>query len=125
MSFDSDYRPPLQPPDWVFGPVWAFLYTSLAISIVLSFRAREEIPDSNFLFACFALNMALNFTWSGLFNSEQYLLSTLTLVGIIIFTSIYAYGVYDQAPLASILVWPYIAWVSFATLLNIFYLVEA
>ena len=125
MSFDSDYKPPLQPPDWVFGPVWTILYTCLGFSIFITFTQRDAIENSNLLIAAFALQMALNFSWTAVFNSEQYLLSLTMLIGIIILTSIYAWGVYDAVPTASILVWPYIAWVSFASILNVFYLLEA
>lgn len=125
MSFDSDYKPALQPPDWVFGPVWTFLYATLAVSIFWTWRERAEIENSNLLITAFALQMVLNLTWTYAFNSERYLLSTLMLFGIVALTGFYAHGLYSFNPLASIIVWPYIAWVTFASILNIFYLVEA
>tara|TARA_B100000579_G_scaffold347617_1_gene300751 strand:+ start:804 stop:1181 length:378 start_codon:yes stop_codon:yes gene_type:complete len=125
MSFDSEYKPPLQPPDWVFGPVWTFLYATLAISIFWTWRDRAEIENSNLLIGAFALQMLLNLTWTYAFNSERYVLSTLMLFGMVALTSYYAYGLYSFNQLASVIVWPYIAWVTFASILNIFYLVEA
>ncbi|MGB2049114.1 MAG: tryptophan-rich sensory protein, partial [Candidatus Poseidoniaceae archaeon] len=32
MTFDSEYEPFFQPPGWIVGPVWAVLYTTIAIS---------------------------------------------------------------------------------------------
>ena len=125
MSFDSDYRPAIQPPDWIFGPVWAFLYGTLALSFLWTWRDRGDIENSNLLIAAFILQMAFNLTWTFAFNSERYLLSTLMLFCIVALTSYYAYSLYSFSPLASMVVWPYIAWVSFASILNIFYLLEA
>ncbi len=101
MSFDSEYKPPLQPPDWVFGPVWTFLYATLAISIFWTWRDRAEIENSNLLIGAFALQMLLNLTWTYAFNSERYVLSTLMLFGMVALTSYYAYGLYSFNQLAS------------------------
>ena len=125
MSFDSDYTPSFQPPDWVFGPVWAFLYTSMATSIVLTWINRDELDNQNLVFALFAVQLTLNLVWTSFFNAESYLISTLILLGIVATTTYYAILVHPVSQYASILVWPYIAWVSFATLLNIAYLMEA
>jgi len=125
MSFDSEYKPALQPPDWVFGPVWTFLYATLAISIFWTWRDRAEIENSNLIIGAFALQMILNLTWTYAFNSERYLISTLMLFGIVALTGYYSYSLYSYSPFASMVVWPYIAWVSFASILNIFYLLEA
>jgi len=43
----------------------------------------------------------------------------------IIFTILYAYMTYNKAKKASQLVWPYIAWISFAALINTAYYLEA
>ncbi|MBT5726635.1 MAG: hypothetical protein HOI75_02290 [Euryarchaeota archaeon] len=32
MTFDSAYEPFFQPPGWIVGPVWAVLYSCLAVS---------------------------------------------------------------------------------------------
>ena len=125
MSFDSEYRPALQPPDWVFGPVWSFLYISLGFSIYLTWMSRDELENSNLVFGVFAIQLILNLMWSSFFNSEQYLVSTLIIGGMIVFTAIYAYLIYDSVQLASVLVFPYIAWITFAGYLNILYFIEA
>ena len=33
-------KPPLNPPSWVFGPVWSLLYLAIAVSGWLVWRAR-------------------------------------------------------------------------------------
>jgi tryptophan-rich sensory protein len=47
------------------------------------------------------------------------------LVFMIMFTAIYAYLIYSSIPFASVLVWPYIAWMIFAAAINTAYFLHA
>ena len=125
MTFDSAYEPFFQPPGWIVGPVWAVLYTCLAFSITTMLNAREEVPQSNLIVALFFIQLAVNLAWPSMFNSERYLLSLMMIVVMVVFTGIYAYTIYKPVPTASMLVWPYIAWVSFAGAINLAYYLEA
>ena len=127
-GFDSEYTPSFQPPSWLFGPVWTFLYITIGISFYFTWVSRDELENSNLVIGLFAVQMVLNLLWTAAFNSEQgaasYWISTIMLILIVAFTSYYSFLIYDVNQTASMLVWPYIAWVSFATLLNIAYLLE-
>lgn len=125
MTFDSAYEPFFQPPGWIVGPVWAVLYTCLAFSITTMLNAREEVQQSNLIVALFFIQLAVNLAWPSVFNSERYFLSLMMIVVMIVFTGIYAFAVYEPVPKASKLVWPYIAWVSFAGAINLAYYLEA
>ena len=126
MSFDSQGKPWFQPPDYVFGPVWTLLYFSMAGSIIISWINREELENPSLVFGLFAFQLILNLSWTSVFNSENYWLSLLMLLSMIAATTAYAYLVYDRFfPWASVLVWPYIAWLTFASILNVWYLQEA
>ena len=125
MTFDSAYEPFFQPPGWIVGPVWAVLYTCLAFSITTMLNAREEVPQSNLIVALFFIQLVVNLAWPSMFNSERYLLSLMMIVVMVVFTGIYAFAVYKPVPTASILVWPYIAWVIFAGAINLAYYLEA
>ena len=125
VTFDSAYEPFFQPPGWIVGPVWAVLYTCLAFSITTMLNAREEVPQSNLIIALFFIQLAVNLAWPSVFNSERYLYSLMMIVVMVVFTSIYAFAVYKPAPTASMLVWPYIAWVSFAGAINLAYYLDA
>ena len=105
--------------------MWAVLYTCLAFSITTILNAREEVPQSNLIVALFFIQLAVNLAWPSVFNSERYLLSLMMIVVMIVFTGIYAFAVYEPVPTASKLVWPYIAWVSFAGAINLAYYLEA
>ena len=125
MTFDSDYEPWFEPPGWIIGPIWLILYTMLAISFTMMLAKREAIPNSNLVIGLFVIQMIANLMWPNVFNSAEYLASFLLIVVMAVFTAIYAYMIYDHAKDASMLVWPYIVWVSFAGLINIAYYLNA
>jgi tryptophan-rich sensory protein len=97
----------------------------MAISFSITLGKRDELNYFPFIVTLFILQLALNLVWPAVFNSEYYLLSLVMLVFMIGFTLIYAYLTYKAAPLASFLVWPYIAWVAFAAAINTAYYLEA
>ncbi|MGB0365915.1 MAG: TspO/MBR family protein [Candidatus Poseidoniaceae archaeon] len=121
VTFDSDYEPFFQPPGWVVGPVWAVLYTTLAISFTSVLSKQDELQQFNLIVACFLIQLALNLAWPSVFNSEQYLLSLLMIIGMVVFSLWYVFLIQETAPFASRLMWPYIAWISFAGLINTAY----
>ena len=125
MTFTSEYEPFFQPPGWIVGPIWVVLYTTLAISFTMAYEKRSEFSRPYLIFVLFFSQLALNLSWVDVFNSEKYLTSLLMLVFMIVFTILYAYMTYSKAKKASQLVWPYIAWISFAALINTAYYLEA
>ena len=125
MTFDSDYEPWFQPPGWIVGPIWLILYTMLAISFMMMLSKKEEISKSNLIIVLFIIQLIVNLMWPDVFNSAQYLTSFLMIIVMVIFTTIYAYVIFEPAKNASILVWPYIIWVSFAGIINFAYYLNA
>jgi benzodiazapine receptor len=125
LTFDSEYEPFFQPPGWVVAPIWAVLYTCMAFSFSSVMNQRDELEYFKVIVVLFFVQLALNLAWPGVFNSEHYLLSLVMLVFMIMFTAIYAYLIYSSIPFASVLVWPYIAWMSFAAAINTAYYLHA
>jgi tryptophan-rich sensory protein len=124
LTFDSEYEPFFQPPGWIIGPIWAILYTSIAISFYITLSRRNELENRYPIIVLFITQLGLNLAWSDVFNSANYLLSLTMLVFMIIFSIIYAYLIYKPIKLASIIVWPYIAWITFAAVINTAYYIE-
>lgn len=124
MTFNSEYKPFFQPPGWVIGPIWAVLYTTLAISIFLAITNRDKIDNKMLVFGFFFIQMALNLMWPDVFNSARYLLSLVMIILMTLFSILYAVFIYDSVPVASKLVWPYIAWIAFASMINVAYYLE-
>ena len=121
MTFDSEYEPFFEPPGWIIGPIWAVLYTTLAISFTSVLSKQEDLQQFNLVVACFLIQLALNLAWPSVFNSEQYLISLMMIIGMVVFSLWYVFLINETAPFASRLMWPYIAWVSFAGLINTAY----
>ena len=125
LTFDSEYEPFFQPPGWVVGPVWAVLYTTLAISFTSVLSKQNELQQFNLIVACFFIQLALNLAWPSVFNSERYLISLLMIIGMVVFSFGYVYLIQHAVPFASRLMLPYIAWVSFAGIINTAYLLNS
>ena len=125
VTFDSDYEPWFQPPGWIIGPIWLVLYTMLAISFMMVLSKKEEISKSNLIIVLFIIQLIANLMWPDVFNSAQYLTSFLMIIVMVVFTTIYAYVIFEPVKNASILVWPYIIWVSFAGIINFAYYLNA
>lgn len=125
MTFDSEYEPFFQPPGWIIGPIWAILYTTLIISFFTTFNLRNKIKNSNTAIWLFVVQLIVNLAWPRVFNSEEYLISLIMIVIMVIFTSMYAYIVYEVNKKGSLIVLPYILWVSFAGMINAAYYLHA
>ena len=125
MTFDSEYEPFFQPPGWIIGPIWAILYTTLIISFFTTFNLRNKIKNSNTAIWLFVVQLIVNLAWPRVFNSEEYLISLIMIVIMVIFTLMYAYIVYEVNKKGSLIVLPYILWVSFAGMINAAYYLHA
>ena len=125
MTFDSNYEPFLQPPGWIIGPIWSVLYVMLAVSFYTTIVNRSEINYRNLAIALLVIQMIPNLMWPSVFNDAKYLQSLLLIVVMVVFTIVYAYLTYDGNKQGSMLVWPYIVWVSFAGIINVAYYLHA
>jgi len=107
-------KPFFSPPNWVFAPVWTILYILMGISLYLVWR-KGRVPS------VFWIQLILNAAWSviffGLKNPTLALIDILAL-WVSIFLTIKALTKINK--LAGNLIIPYLAWVSFASILNLF-----
>ena len=121
MTFDSEYEPFFQPPGWIIGPIWAVLYSTLAISIYYTILNRDKLEKFNVIVFIFFTQLTLNLLWPSVFNSADYLLSLVMISFMVVFSVLYAYLTFKPLPYASKLVWPYIVWITFAAIINTAY----
>lgn len=109
-------KPPFNPPNWVFGPVWFLLYAMIAVAGWRIFLLAPKGPAM----VLWATQMLLNWAWSPVFFTAQDLWLALAVIipmlGIIL-AFIAVTRRMDR--LASWLFVPYAAWVGFATILNL------
>jgi len=112
-------KPALNPPNWVFGPVWATLYTLMGITAFLVWKNGWEKNEVKAALGVFGLQLFLNTTWSivffGLHSPGWALLNIIILWIAIVWTMTVFYRI--SKPAAYLLL-PYILWVSFALYLN-------
>ncbi|KKS94796.1 MAG: Tryptophan-rich sensory protein [Microgenomates group bacterium GW2011_GWC1_43_13] len=112
-------KPFFSPPNYLFGPVWTILYILMGVSLALIWQKgikKKTVRDAMFLFG---IQLLLNALWSPVFFGAKNLflaLIIIVLMWIFILKTILAFAKIDKT--ASYLLYPYIAWVSFATILN-------
>eukprot|EP00741_Cyanophora_paradoxa_P008199 tig00000025_g7934.t1 len=109
-------KPTWTPPPWIFGPVWTTLYTMMGVSAWMVSKATGGL---SFPIKLFLAQLALNFAWSPLFFVKHKIgaaaLEITALLGTLLATT---KAFHDVSPVAGKLLFPYCAWVSFATALN-------
>lgn len=113
--YQSLQKPPFNPPNWIFAPVWTTLY------IIIGFvgaRIFLRYPRSHAM-RFWGAQMVFNFAWSPLFfGFHEIALALIVILALLI--SVYSFIAvsWRQDRLSTWLFVPYAAWVSFATLLN-------
>jgi tryptophan-rich sensory protein len=112
-------KPAFVPPDWTFSVVWTFLYLLLGLSLYLVWMNGWDRRDVRLAMGVFGFQLFLNFLWSVLFfGLRSPLLGMIEIVFLwfAIVATIWLF--YRISRLAGVLLMPYLAWVSFAALLN-------
>lgn len=114
-------KPALNPPSWVFGPVWTILYALMGIALYLVWSNRRVLPPvRRTAILIFVAQLALNTLWSILFfglNNPLAALFNVVALWVAILATIIAFRRISLP--ASYLLLPYLLWVSFASYLNL------
>jgi tryptophan-rich sensory protein len=112
-------KPFFNPPDWVFGPVWTVLYLLMAISLYLVWSAQTT-RSKRLALGAFVVQLALNTTWSVVFfGMHQPWVAVGVIVTMLLAIAVTMTTFWPISKLATYLLAPYMAWVGFATGLNI------
>ncbi len=115
--YDTLDKPSFNPPSWVFGPVWTTLYLLMAVAAWLVWRSddRRRRPA----LALFAGQLVLNAVWSPLFFGARlpgWALAEIVVLWLAVAATTAWFWSIDRR--AGALLVPYLAWVSFAAVLN-------
>ena len=111
-------KPTWNPPGWLFGPAWTVLYTMMAIAAWRAWR-RGGWAKQKAALSLFVAQWALNALWTPLFfglHRPGWALAEILALLIAILATLRAFWRVDRP--AGLLLLPYAAWVSFATVLN-------
>lgn len=118
-------KPTLNPPAWMFGPVWTILYALMGISLFFIWSSYSNISEEgekgkiHIALFLFVFQLILNIFWSilffGMHSPGWAFVDIIALWLAIIWTIMVFYKI--SKPAAWLLI-PYILWVSFACYLN-------
>jgi len=117
--FQSLRLPWYYPPNWAFGLVWTLLFVAIGVAAYLVYRQGLDSRPVRIALGLFGLQLLLNVAWSPAFFALQNPPLALGVIGVLwaaIVLTIRAFNRVDRR--AAVLLVPYLAWVSFAALLN-------
>lgn len=112
-------KPSFAPPNWIFAPVWTVLYILMGMALYLVWVSKGKLRQNalNLFFVQLGLNILWSIIFFGMKNPALALVDIIVL-WIAIFLTIKSFSKINK--LASYLLLPYLFWVSFASLLNLF-----
>ncbi len=108
----------LNPPDWLFAPVWAVLYALLGVALYRLWQHRRD-PRARRALAFFLIQLVCNYAWSFVFfGFAAFTAAFILLLVIVAFTAMAMQAAHKIDGVVVRLMAPYLAWVSFATWLT-------
>lgn len=112
-------KPAINPPNWIFGPVWTLLYTLMGIAAGLVWsKGIHHIWVKTALYH-FSFQLIFNALWSVVFfgfNKPFWALLVILVLLALILLNMKSFRVVSKT--AAYLLVPYFLWVCFATFLN-------
>ena len=116
--YSTIVKPTFNPPDWIFAPVWIILYLAMSVAIWLIWinpKKKEKIIYIYFF------HLLINGSWSLFFFGLHLILVSLIIIGLIIFLVVWLIKLYYPInKLSSFLMIPYLLWLSYAFVLNLY-----
>ncbi len=111
-------KPAWNPPGWIFGPVWTVLYTTMAIAAWMVWK-RGGFRGQRAALSLYLAQLALNAIWTPLFfGLKQIALGFADIVVLWLVLLATAVAFWKVRRVAGLLLAPYLAWISFAAVLN-------
>lgn len=112
-------KPFFTPPNALFGPVWTLLYTLMGIAAGLVWSKGSHHKWVRTALTFFAAQLVVNALWSFVFFGMRSPGLGLLIIGVLlllILKTLQWFSIVYRP--AAYLLYPYLAWVSFASLLN-------
>ena len=112
-------KPPWNPPNWVFAPVWTLLFLAMGVALYRVWGLGLDTPGVPLAMTLFGVQLVLNTLWSVFFfgmRSPGMALVEIVFLWLAVVATTVTMGRLD--PLAYLLLGPYVAWVTFAAVLN-------
>lgn len=118
--YEGLVKPFLNPPSWIFAPVWTLLYVLMGYASYLVYKNRNINKNlANKALGLYAVHLLANLSWSLVFfggqNPDMALAIIALLWAMIVVLALLFSRINKRAALLLV---PYLFWVTFATYLN-------
>lgn len=118
-TYENFNKPAFSPPGFVFPVVWTFLFFLMAVAAYRIWLAGKSGEDIKKALVLYGIQLHFNFLWSLVFfRYRLYAIAFLELLVLLVFILLTTFEFYKTDKTAAYLMIPYIAWVSFAGVLN-------
>jgi len=109
-------KPPFNPPNWIFGPVWTALYVLIAMAGWRVWEADRTSPEMKLWWG----QLGLNFLWSpAFFVMQQPWIALVIILALLLVISIFILRNWVKDRVSAFAFVPYALWVAFASALNL------
>ncbi|KKT81675.1 MAG: TspO protein [Candidatus Yonathbacteria bacterium RBG_16_43_6] len=112
-------KPALNPPSWIFAPVWTTLYVMMGVAAFLVWKRGGELKNVTLPLSLFVIQLVLNALWSIIFfgmHNPKLAFFEILLLWVAILATIISFMKISKR--AGWLLVPYLLWVSFASYLT-------
>lgn len=114
-------KPTWAPPGWLFGPVWSLLYISMSLAMWLVWKKKFTVPAKTYTaaHAWWWVQLALNAAWPVFFWLQPAGMAAVIVCAVLALTIGACIFTFQPISMpAAVLMLPYAAWVSFASVLS-------
>ncbi len=116
--YSTIVKPSFNPPEWVFAPVWITLYIAMSVAIWLIWINPKRAERIIYIYF---IHLLINGSWSIFFFGLHLILASLIIIAVIIFFVVWLIKLYYPINKISVfLMVPYLAWLSYAFVLNFY-----
>ena len=117
--YENIIRPNFSPPNWLFGPVWTFLYALMSYAAWNAWRLCNDEKTKKTILTIYFFHLLVSATWSFVFFGLQQIFFSIFIVFLIIIFIIILMKIYwNISKISMFLMMPYILWCCFALFLN-------
>lgn len=107
-------------PNWVFAPVWTVLYVLMGVSLWFIWCKPQHPPLSSTPYQLFFLQLFVNLCWPFFFFYQKQLGISVVIIAILLVLVAWTIKSFRKySSISSVLLLPYLGWVTYATVLNI------
>lgn len=109
------------PPNWLFGPAWTVLYILIGVSLFLVLNSKIENKNKRIALIIFFAQIILNMLWSIVFfGIKSPIAAFINIIFLWISILLNIISFYKINKTSGLILIPYLCWVTFAGLLNLF-----